>query len=115
MPRKPRISYSGALYHVICRGDWIFKTDTEKQEYKTLLEDYKKQYDFKLYSWVILPNHAHLIIEVGSIPLSKIMQRIQQNYIQWANGVRPASLQGEQFLNLIKSDPWAVQGRASQK
>lgn len=88
MPRKPRINYPGAMYHVICRGnnkDWIFKTDTEKQEYKTLIEEYKKRYDFKLYSWVILSNHAHMIIEVGSVPLSKIMQGIQQNYTQWYN------------------------------
>lgn len=88
MPRKPRIHYPGALYHVICRGnnkEWILKTDTEKQAYKVLIEQYKKRYDFKVYSWVILSNHAHLIIEVGSIPLSKIMQGIQQNYTQWYN------------------------------
>lgn len=88
MPRKPRIHYPGALYHVICRGnnkDWIFKSDTEKQEYKTLIEHYKKRYGFKIFSWVILSNHAHLLIEVGDVPLSKIMQGIQQNYTQWFN------------------------------
>ena len=86
MPRRPRIHYPGALYHVICRGnnkDWIFKSDSEKQEYETLIEQYKNRYGFKLYSWVILSNHAHLLIEVGDVPLSKIMQGIQQNYTQW--------------------------------
>ncbi len=44
MPGKPRINYLGALYHIICRGnnkDRILKTDTEKQAYNTLTEDYK--------------------------------------------------------------------------
>lgn len=88
MPRKPRIHYEGALYHVICRGnnrEWIFKTEEEKRTYMELVKDYKERYCFKLYAWVLMSNHAHLLIEVSSTSLSKSMQGIQQGYTQWYN------------------------------
>jgi len=90
MPRKPRIHYPGALFHVICRGnnrEWIFQGDREKKKYKGLIKQYKNRYGFKLYSWVILSNHAHLLIEVGDVSLSKTMQGIQQTYTQWYNRI----------------------------
>lgn len=88
MPRKPRIHYEGALYHVICRGnnrEWIFRTDEEKRTYMELIKDYKERYGFKLYAWVLMSNHAHLLIEVSSASLSKSMQGIQQGYTRWYN------------------------------
>ena len=88
MPRKPRVHYPGALYHVICRGnnkEWVFKQELEKKEYLSLIENYKKRYGFSLYAWVIMSNHAHLLIEVGEKPLWKIMQGIQQSYTTWYN------------------------------
>lgn len=55
MARKPRIHYEGALYHVICRGnnrEFVFKEDGWKKKYLEIVEKYKKQYGFKLYSYV---------------------------------------------------------------
>lgn len=88
MPRKPRIHYEGALYHVICRGnnrEWIFRTEEEKRTYMELVKDYKDRYGFKLYAWVLMSNHAHLLIEVSTTSLSKSMQGIQQGYTRWYN------------------------------
>jgi hypothetical protein len=45
-----------------------------------LLRDYKKRFGFRLFAWAILPNHAHMLIQVGETPLSKIMQGIQQSF-----------------------------------
>ena len=88
MSRKPRIHYNGALYHVIVRGNnraYIFKSGENKEEYKKILSKYKKRYRFKLYAYCIMDNHAHLLIEVDDIPLSKIMQGIQQVFTQHYN------------------------------
>jgi len=88
MARKPRIHYEGALYHVIVRGNnraYIFKSGENKEEYKKIVSKYKKRYRFKLYAYCIMDNHAHLLIEVGDIPLSKIMQGIQQVFTQHYN------------------------------
>ena len=88
MARKPRVHYEGALYHVITRGnnkEKIFGEENEKEEYLRIIKKYKDRYGFKLYAYCIMDNHAHLLIEVGNIPLSKIMQGIQQVYTQRYN------------------------------
>lgn len=85
MPRKPRIHYEGALYHVIVRGNnrsSIFEKKANKAAYLNIIKRYKKKYNFKLYAYCIMDNHAHLLIEVDRVPLSKIMQGIQQVYTQ---------------------------------
>ena len=83
MARKPRVYFPGAIYHVICRGnnrEWVFNTDTDKLSYLSLISQYKERYGFNLYAWAILSNHVHLLIKVNEVPLSKIMQGIQQSY-----------------------------------
>ncbi|MFW6148969.1 MAG: transposase [Atribacterota bacterium] len=81
LSRQPRIHYEGALYHIIVRGNnrsYIFRNDANKIEYLNIIKRYKRKYNFKIYSYCIMDNHAHLLIEVSEIPLSKIMQGIQQ-------------------------------------
>ncbi len=88
MARKPRIHYEGALYHVIVRGnnkEHIFKHDHDKEEYLKKIAKYIERYRARLYAYVIMDNHCHLLIEVADMPLSKIMQLIQQTYTAWYN------------------------------
>lgn len=88
MSRKPRIHYEDAVYHVIARGnnkERIFEKDENKVKYLELLADYKDRYSFRLFAYVIMDNHVHLLIQVGNIPLAKIMQGIQQRYTQYYN------------------------------
>ncbi len=88
MARKPRIHYPGALYHVMVRGnnkETVLLDDLQKNKYLSILARYKKMFDFKLYAFCIMDNHAHLLVEVNETPLSSIMQRIQQVYTQWYN------------------------------
>ncbi len=91
MPRKQRIHYSGALYHIIVRGnnrEWIFRTESEKQRYLECIAVCQKKYNFRIYAYVVMSNHAHMLIKVDQIPLSKIMQSIQQSYTGWYNRKR---------------------------
>lgn len=88
MARKPRIHYTGALYHVIVRGnngEDVLREELHKSKYLDIIALYKDKIGFTLYAYCIMDNHAHLLIEVNDIPLSKIMQRIQQVYTQWFN------------------------------
>ncbi|HUU50496.1 MAG TPA: transposase [Nitrospinota bacterium] len=104
MARKTRIHYEGALYHVIVRGNnrtSIFENKENKEEYKKIILKYKKRYHFKLYAYCIMDNHAHLLIEVEDIPLSKIMQGIQQVFTQYYNRTNRAT--GHVFEQRYKS------------
>lgn len=88
MARKPRIHYPGALYHVMVRGnngENILAEEKHKNKYLDIIASYKEKIGFMLYSYCIMDNHVHLLIEVKDVPLSKIMQRIQQVYTQWFN------------------------------
>jgi len=75
MPRKPGIEYPGALYHVITRGNRqqnIFKEEEDFQQYLDILLRYKERHDFRLYAFVLMANHGHLLLETGETPFSKI-------------------------------------------
>ncbi|MTI58466.1 MAG: transposase [Firmicutes bacterium] len=81
MARKPRIHYEGALYHVIVRGnnrEYIFDKDEDKEIYLQTVIRYKEKYNFKLYAYCLMDNHAHFLVEINKTPLSKMMQGIQQ-------------------------------------
>lgn len=56
MAGKPRLEYSGALYHVMCRGNnsEYFLTEDEKPAYMALIKKYKERYGFKLYAYCII-------------------------------------------------------------
>ena len=88
MARKPRVEFEGAFYHVIVRGNQrqdIFRDDQDRVTYLERLEHYRKRYNFKLYAYVLMSNHVHLLIETQKIPLSKIMQGMQFTYTQHYN------------------------------
>lgn len=88
MPRKPRIEFSGALYHVISRGNKkenIFFESAGKKRFMDKLLEYKNRYNFIIYAYTLMDNHIHLLMETGDIPLSKIMQGLLQSHTQWHN------------------------------
>lgn len=88
MPRRGRVHFEGAIYHCYVRGnnkEMIFLSDNDKDKYISLIAKYKNIYDFKLYAYALMNNHVHLLIQVCSDPLSKIMQGIQQSYTQYIN------------------------------
>src|SRR5208283_5659512 len=87
MPRTARIAPKENVYHVLTRGNNrqnIFKDDSDFEKYGDLLNRYKERYSFKLYHYVLMTNHVHLVLEVmdngGS--LSEIMKGINLSYAQ---------------------------------
>ncbi len=49
------------------------------------LEEYRQRYGFKVYAYVLMSNHVHLLIETGKVGLSKIMQGLQLRYTGYYN------------------------------
>src|SRR4030066_309963 len=88
MARKPRIEFEGAFYHVITRGNQrqkIFRDEKDYKKYLEILSEYKKQYKYRLYSYALMNNHIHLLLETQDFPLSKIQQGINQSYTMYFN------------------------------
>jgi REP element-mobilizing transposase RayT len=88
MARKPRVEFEGAFYHVIVRGNQrqkIFRDDGDRLNYLDRVEHYRQRYRFRIYAYVLMSNHVHLLLETGKTPLSKILQGIQFTYTQYYN------------------------------
>ncbi len=89
MPRLPRIYIEGALYYVTCRGAHEQKLFKEKKDYYMyieLLNKYRKEFEFKLFAYVLLPNHIHLLIEPSSkATISEIMHALNTSYSKYYN------------------------------
>ncbi|MBU0675150.1 MAG: transposase [Proteobacteria bacterium] len=76
MARKPRIHIPGVFYHVILRGNGgqdIFNSKAERSRFYLLIQEGIERYRYRVHAFCLMTNHVHLLIEVGTIPLSRIM------------------------------------------
>jgi putative transposase len=77
------------VYHVISRGNNRERVFNEREDFEKYLEicrRYKEKFGFKLYHWVFMSNHVHLVMETTEeSSLSKIMQGINLAYTIWFN------------------------------
>lgn len=83
MPRKSRIDAPGALHHIICRGierRAIFEDDYDRDRFVSKLAAVLEETDTLCYAWALMPNHFHLLIRSGSIPVAGIMRRVLTGY-----------------------------------
>jgi len=79
MARKPRIEYPGALVHVIARGNnrqEIFHDDEDRRAYLERLGLYLAGGRVTIYCFCLMPNHVHLLVEVGERSLSEVLHRL---------------------------------------
>ena len=70
MPRQAREIEVGVPMHVTQRGNErknIFRCDEDKEFYIRNFIFYKKKFRVKLYSWCLMDNHVHFIIEPGTL------------------------------------------------
>ena len=83
MPRKLRIEYPGAMYHVMSRDDRrekIFLNDVDRQDFiKTLAETCQKT-NWQVHAYCLMPNHYHLVLETPEPNLVAGMAWLQSTY-----------------------------------
>lgn len=88
MGRNPRIEYDGGIYHVISRGnnrEHIFKESDDKQFFIDQLKEQKKPLGHKLFGYVFMDNHYHLLLQTTHQPLQKIMHKLNNRYSKYFN------------------------------
>src|SRR4051812_41010424 len=84
MPRKLRIEYPGAIYHVIKRGNQranIFKDDHDRQRFLGTLGEACAKTEWQIHAWCLMRNHFRLVIETPRANLVAGMK--------WLLGVYP--------------------------
>ncbi len=88
MARQWRIEYSGALYHVLSRGNGgqdIFLSDDDPHLFLNLLEELSERFNVEVYAYVLMSNHYHLLLKTVGANLSKAMQWFGTTYTRKFN------------------------------
>ena len=77
MPRKLRLQYPGAMYHVMSRGNRcgkIFLDDVDRQDFlKTLAEACQKT-GWQVHAYCLMRNHFHMVLETPNANLVEGMR-----------------------------------------
>jgi REP element-mobilizing transposase RayT len=104
MPRKSRIDAPGALHHITARGierGKIFADRTDRYNFLERLGDILTDTETRCYAWALIPNHFHLLLRTGNIPVATVMRRLLTGHALWFN--RRHQRQGHLFQNRYKS------------
>ncbi len=83
MPRKLRVEYPGAVYHVMSRGNRrqdIFLDDVDRHDFlKTLAEACQKT-GWQVHAYCLMNNHYHVVLETPNANLVAGMAWLQSTY-----------------------------------
>src|SRR5436190_24346325 len=66
MPRKLRVEYPGAIYHVMNRGDRrepIFTDNEDRKRFLACLGERCDKTDWQVHAWCLMANHFQLVVE----------------------------------------------------
>ena len=88
MPRRPRVFVEGGVYHVynrFARGADLFSEPEEAIEFIEILRKVRDRDDLRIYAWTLMPNHYHLALRAGPVPLSRTLGYVQARFGQGYN------------------------------
>jgi REP element-mobilizing transposase RayT len=104
MPRQARIDAPCALHHIIARGierSKIFRETADYEDFLRRLGQLLMQTETKCFAWALIPNHFHLLLKTGNVPIATIMRRLLTGYATVFN--RRHQRSGHLFQNRYKS------------
>ena len=88
MARALRIKYKDALYHITSRGNErrnIFENDHDREFFIQTLKESLNIYNVILYSYVLMSNHFHFLLETPLANLSEFMRQFNITYTSYYN------------------------------
>jgi len=104
MPRRSRIDAAGALHHIMVRGierSRLFRSDADRDHFLERLGEILQETKTICYAWALIPNHFHLLLRTGPVPISTVMRRLLTGYALWYNLTHRRH--GHLFQNRFKS------------
>lgn len=104
MPRGSRIDAVGAVHHIMVRGierRKIFDGDADRDHFLHRMGEIILDTETTCFAWSLMPNHFHLLLRTGTVPVSTVMRRLLTGYAIWFN--RSRRRHGHLFQNRFKS------------
>ena len=114
MARPLRLEYEGALYHVMARGNdrgVIFRRDVDRVRFLEKLEETVEEYHLRVYAYVLMTNHYHLLLCTPRGNLSAAMQQFQTSYTAYYKGAnnRSGHLYGGRYKSpVVEGDSYLL-------
>jgi len=115
MARKPRVHLPGGYYHVMMRGNVgsdLFFSEADRSRFLLLMQEGIERYGHRVHAFCLMTNHVHLFIQVGAVPLSRIIQNLGFRYTRYINNKREEVghlFQGRYKAILIEADCYLLQ------
>ena len=94
MPRRPRLHYPGAFYHVTLRGNHrqpIFRRPADRHLLNDIVAEQLERFGARVHAYCWMTNHVHLLVQVADAPLGRLMQRIGARYARWFQSLLPTT------------------------
>jgi len=104
MPRGSRIDAVGAVHHIMVRGierRKILDGDADRDHFLHRMGEILLDTGTTCFAWSLMPNHFHLLLRTGTVPVSTVMRRLLTGYAIWFN--RSRRRHGHLFQNRFKS------------
>jgi len=93
-------------------GAPIFADDRDRYRLFLFLQEVVERLGCHVYAYCLMDNHLHLGVQVGSVPLSKIMQILASRYTRWSNWRQQKTghlFQGRYKAILVEEDAYLLQ------
>jgi REP element-mobilizing transposase RayT len=58
----------------------IFQNDYDRNDFINRLAHLIKETETKCFAWALIPNHFHLLLKTGTVPVAKVMLRLLTGY-----------------------------------
>jgi putative transposase len=104
MSRPLRINVPGGRYHVTARGNErrpIYLSDRDRGHFVELLGEAATRFAWRLYAYVLMPNHYHLLVQTPQANLSQALHWLGVSYSVWFN--RRYGREGHLFQGRFKA------------
>ncbi len=86
MPRARRVHVPGGHCHVILRGNHrqaIFEEPGDRDRWEGIVAQALLDLGATLHAYCWMTNHVHMLVQVHSVPLGRVVHRMASRYARW--------------------------------
>jgi REP-associated tyrosine transposase len=116
MPRKARVILPNTPHHIVQRGHNRKAVFVEGEDYQYYLENlkyWKSELDIKVYSYCLMTNHIHLVVEPGEFPtdVGELMKQLAARQTRYVNKLerRTGLWESRYKISPIETDAYLLQ------
>lgn len=88
MARPLRVSFPGACYHIMARGNakaLMFLDAEDYRRFLSLVDEVASRFSMVLFGYCLMPNHYHLVCRTHDANISAAIAYLNGVYAQWWN------------------------------